>query len=85
MTRASRLSALILGAFLALGPLSGRPTSACPNCKEAVAAQDPEEAKRLSSGYYYSILLMIGMPVALFGTGALMVVRAVRRGGIPEM
>jgi uncharacterized membrane protein len=58
--------------------------SACPNCKEAMAAQTGDAA-RLKDGYYYSILFMMGMPFLLLGTGALMVVRAVKRGALPEL
>lgn len=56
----------------------------CPNCKEAVANQDGD-AMRLANGYSWSILLMIAMPFSLIGTGMLMVVRAVKRGGFPEL
>jgi hypothetical protein len=66
----------------ALGSLS--PVSACPNCKEALANQTGEGA-RLKDGYYYSILFMIGMPFLMLGTGAFFVVRAVRRGALPEL
>ena len=55
----------------------------CPNCKEALANQDGD-AMRLADGYSWSILLMIAMPFALLGTGTMMVVRAVRRGSLPE-
>jgi hypothetical protein len=56
----------------------------CPNCKEAVASQDGD-AMRLANGYSWSILLMIGMPFTLLGTGMLMVVRAVKRGSLPQL
>jgi hypothetical protein len=57
---------------------------ACPNCKEAVASQDGD-ALRLANGYSWSILLMIGMPFTLLGTGMMMIVRAVKRGALPEL
>jgi hypothetical protein len=60
------------------------PASACPNCKEAVAAQ-PGEAARLKNGYYYSIIFMVSMPFLLLGTGTLLVVRAVKRGALPPL
>jgi hypothetical protein len=56
----------------------------CPNCKEALANQDGD-ALRLANGYSWSILLMIAMPFALLGTGTMMLVRAVRRGGFPKL
>ena len=57
---------------------------ACPNCKEAVAAQ-PADVAAITQGYSWSILLMMSMPFTLLGTGAFMVARAVKRGTIPEM
>jgi hypothetical protein len=56
----------------------------CPNCKEAVANQDGD-AMRLANGYSWSIILMLSMPFLLLGTGMMMVVRAVRRGSLPEL
>jgi hypothetical protein len=73
------------GLALALTFVPVSPASACPNCKEAVAEQPPEEAARLKSGYFYSILLMVSMPFVLAGAGAFFIVRAVKRGGLPEL
>jgi uncharacterized paraquat-inducible protein A len=58
--------------------------SACPNCKEAVAAQ-PDEAATMKNGYNYSVLFMMAMPFTLLGAGSFMVARAVKRGVLPEM
>jgi hypothetical protein len=58
---------------------------ACPNCREAMANQNSPEAVGLRNGYFWSILLMISVPMSLLGTGAFMVVRAVKRGALPEM
>ena len=58
--------------------------SACPNCKEAVAAQ-PSEVAGMQAGYNWSVLFMIAMPFTLLGTGSFMVARAVKRGAIPEL
>ena len=60
------------------------PLLACPNCKEAVAAQ-PSEVASMARGYNYSVLLMLVMPFTLLGTGTFVVVRAARRGVLPEM
>jgi hypothetical protein len=57
---------------------------ACPNCKEAVAAQ-PSEVASMKNGYNWSVLFMLAMPFTLLGTGAFMVARAVKRGTLPEM
>ncbi|HEV3168206.1 MAG TPA: hypothetical protein VGZ22_29655 [Isosphaeraceae bacterium] len=71
--------------------LPARPAAACPNCKEAVAAQDSiagQEGKPASSpqnGYNYSVLFMMAMPFTLLGTGAFFVARAAKRGILPEL
>ncbi len=57
--------------------------TACPGCKEAIAAQ-PEDAARLKDGYFWSILFMMAMPFVMLGTGGFFVVRAARRGALPE-
>ncbi len=59
--------------------------SACPLCKEAMGETAPPEQAELGRGLSRSILLMIGMPLALFGVGTLAVVRAARRGSLPEL
>lgn len=71
-----------LALFAAL--LATPPATACPSCKEAVASQDAS-AVRLSSGFSYSILLMIAMPMTLLGAGAVALVRASRRGTLPPL
>jgi hypothetical protein len=81
MTRSRRLFPLLALSFVLT---FGEVASACPNCKEALASQTGEAAK-LKDGYFYSILFMMGMPFLLLGTGAFLVVRAVKRGGIPEL
>jgi hypothetical protein len=69
---------------LGLALLMAGEAPACPNCKEAVAAQ-PNEVAAMKNGYNWSVLFMMAMPFTLFGTGAFMVARAVKRGAIPEM
>jgi hypothetical protein len=58
--------------------------SACPNCKEAVSLQSGEVAS-LSEGYNWSVLLMLTVPFSLMGTGAFLLHRAAKRGGLPEL
>jgi hypothetical protein len=58
--------------------------SACPNCREAVSAQ-PAEVANMAQGYNWSIMLMLGVPLSLAGTGAFMVRRAVKLGMFPEI
>ena len=72
---------LVVAAFLILAA----DASACPGCKEAVAAQAPGDGPGLTEGYFWSILFMMGMPFTLFGTGAFFVTRAVRKGLLPEL
>ena len=61
-----------------------RDARACPNCREAVA-NDASDAGRQAIGFGWSILFMMAMPFTLLGAGSVMVVRAVRRGGLPEL
>jgi hypothetical protein len=80
MTRSTLLVGT-LALLLLVG--SARPAAACPNCKEAVAAQ-PSEVQGMARGYNYSVLFMLMMPATLLGTGAFMVARAVKKGTMPE-
>jgi hypothetical protein len=73
---------LLLSLVLLLG-VTGTVT-ACPNCKEAVSAQ-PSEMAGMARGYNWSVLVMLAVPFTLFSTGTLMVVRAARRGTLPEL
>lgn len=71
-------------AALTLAAASPGKAVACPNCKEALAAQ-PEDAARMARGYNWSILLMIGVPFSMLGVGAVAVRRAVKLGVLPDM
>ena len=82
MSRLSRLC-LLVGLVIA-AIVQPTPVSACPNCKEAVAAQ-PSESGGMASGYNWSILFMIATPFTLLGTGAFLVKRAADRGMFPEL
>jgi hypothetical protein len=73
----------LAGAFL-LSVVCARPVVACPNCKEAVAAQ-PADVAKMARGYNWSILLFLATPLALLSTGAFLVHRAARRGLLPEL
>jgi hypothetical protein len=74
---------LLVGVLVsALGPIGS--AWACPNCKEAVAAQ-PADAARLAQGYNWSVLFMLAVPFTLLGTGSLMVYRGVKNGSLPEL
>ena len=77
-----RISRVVLLLVLVLGLTPA--TRACPNCKEAVSAQ-PSEVAGMAQGYNWSVLVMLAVPFTLAGTGTLMVVRAARRGTLPEL
>ena len=77
-----RVAMVLAVPVLVLGMAGDAP--GCPNCKEAVAAQ-PSEVARMKNGYNWSVLFMVAMPFTLFGTGAFMVARGVKRGTLPEM
>jgi hypothetical protein len=81
MQRVRRLIPVLMLTLL-LGPAG--PAFSCPNCKEAVSAQ-PSEVAGMASGYNWSVLFMLGVPFTMLGTGTLVVVRAARRGALPEL
>ncbi|HZZ74185.1 MAG TPA: hypothetical protein VFE24_18260 [Pirellulales bacterium] len=54
------LAAMILATGAAMA-------SACPSCREALAAGDPQQAN-LVRGFYWSILFMLLTPFTLLGT-----------------
>ena len=74
--------AAVLSLTLTLG--LGAAARACPNCKEAVAAQ-PSEVASMARGYNYSVLFMLAVPATMLGTGAFAVSRAARKGWLPEL
>ena len=65
--------------------LAAGEVSACPNCREALENQHSPEGAGLRVGYFWSILMMIGAPMSLIGTGWFVVVRAVKKGLLPEL
>lgn len=79
---ATRLFTLLL--LLAAGSVWTSPATACPNCKDGVV--DAEEGgEALGEGYNASIMLMLGVPFALLGTGAALIAHAAKRGDLPEL
>ena len=48
-------------------------------CAEAVGNQSGSDSSGMASGYFWSILFMMGMPFALFGGFTTLVVRAYRK------
>lgn len=51
---------------------------ACPNCKEALAANDPAQSG-VMKGYFYSILFMLAVPFTTLGGFGLYMYRQVVR------
>jgi hypothetical protein len=80
--RGIRLMAAVIGLLVALG--QPERAMACPNCKEAVTLEAGEVAG-MASGYNWSVLFMLSVPFSMLGTGAFLVHRAARRGGLPEL
>jgi hypothetical protein len=70
---------------VALVLLAAGDALACPGCKEALADQQGVDAAGVRNGYFWSILFMIGTPFSLLSAGAFAVVRAVKRGALPEL
>jgi len=80
MTRPEKLVAIRI-AFLLLATvfvLSASEAFGCPNCKDAVSANDPD-GMNLARGYFYSILIMLAMPFTLVGSFGAYVWREMRR------
>lgn len=63
---------------LALVLLFAATAHACPNCKEALAANDPQHSG-VVKGYFYSILFMMSMPFAFLGCFSAYMYRQVLR------
>lgn len=70
---------------LALALTITRPAPACPLCKEALANDAASEHSDLGDGLSRSILLMLGVPILLIGSGTIAIVRAASRGSLPEL
>jgi hypothetical protein len=81
----SRIRILALGVLLLLGEGLSSPSLACPGCKEGVANAADPQAERVARGYSLSIYLMLGMPLVLITSGSVVLVRAARKGWLPEL
>lgn len=79
------LKALLPLIAVALALLVAPDALACPGCKEALADAQGSDTAELRTGYFWSILFMIGTPFSLISVGAFAVVRAAKRGLLPEM
>jgi hypothetical protein len=73
-TAAGVLPAVAVVAFL----LAAGEALGCPNCKDAVNTADPE-GLNVARGYFYSILIMLAMPLTLVGSFGIYVWREMRR------
>jgi hypothetical protein len=66
------IACLFIAAFVAADAFG------CPTCKDGIAANDTEGAN-LARGYFYSILLMLAMPLTLVSSFGAYVWREMRR------
>ena len=71
-----RLPVVAACAALAIVVLSVDIASACPSCKAALASEGQGD---LVSGFFYSILFMLSMPFAIFGSFSSYMYLLVRR------
>jgi hypothetical protein len=78
MRAITKARVLILLCALVVVFVGATTTAACPNCKDALAANDPEH-NSLVKGYFYSILFMMGMPFALVTCFSIYMYRQVLR------
>ena len=60
--------ALTTCAVLALVIVVAQTASACPSCKAALANQEGKGGGDLVAGFFYSIMFMLSMPFAIFGS-----------------
>lgn len=64
---------------------------ACPNCKDGVAHYDATygragySANGLQKGFNYSVILMLGVPLGMVGTGGYFLRKFAREGRLPEL
>jgi uncharacterized membrane protein len=78
MFRSARLKTVLL-LLLSLTPaMVANVAVACPTCKDAVAANDPEH-EHMVKGYFYSILFMMGMPYLLLTSFGIYMYREVKK------
>ena len=70
------LPTLVLLAMVGL--LASAEALGCPNCKDAVDTSDPD-GLNVARGYFYSIILMLAMPLTLVSSFGAYVWREMRR------
>ena len=64
---------------------------ACPNCKDGIAHYDATHGRAgtstngLQKGFNYSIILMLGVPLGMVGTGGYFLRKLSREGRLPEL
>ena len=76
--RCRGFSASLTAAVVVASLFTAAAAFGCPNCKDAVGTADPE-GMNLARGYFYSILLMLAMPLTLVGSFGIYVWREMRR------
>jgi hypothetical protein len=89
------LRTLVIGTVMTVGLAAAPAARACPNCKDAIAAQDggdlegtPEENfSNVGAAYSYSVMFMLTMPGLVLGGLSLAcyrVIHAARPAAPPE-
>jgi heme/copper-type cytochrome/quinol oxidase subunit 2 len=73
---AARALLVLLLLAVALAPLSAL---ACPGCKAALASPEGDAGGDLVSGFCWSILFMLSMPMAIVSAFGISIYRATRR------
>ena len=73
----------LIALALALVFMLATVAAACPNCKEALAQNDPQ-GESIAAGYYYSILFMMAMPFAILGTFGSLAYLSIRRAKLQQ-
>ena len=73
-----RVVLLAMPILLAMAVLTAGDALGCPNCKDAMSDGDPE-GMNLARGYFYSILIMLAMPLTLVSSFGAYVWREMRR------
>jgi hypothetical protein len=78
MMRGYRFRTAIVLLTLATVLVAANAAFACPTCKDAVAANDPEH-EGMVKGYFYSILFMMGMPYLVLSCFGIYMYREVKK------
>ena len=74
-----KIQSILAGLFLGLALFAPMTASACPLCKEAIAASDDDEVNNLPAAMNQSIYLMVSTPYLLLGFAGFFIWRGVQK------